>query len=101
MRRIVLPIVGAGTPDDPRRVDLPTYQWVSDAADGLSAVVDVPDEDFPQDAAWDSLPVQARSDGARDVSRLPLAALDAWHDHLDRRYAEHAGRFRPMPVRGR
>lgn len=101
MRRIILPIIGTGAPSDPRRVDLPTYQMVSESDDGMSAVVDVPDADFPQDAAWDSLPVQEQRAGARDVSRLPVAALDEWHAHLDARYAEHAGRFRPVPVRGR
>ena len=100
MKRIVLPIVGAGTRDDPRRVDLPTYQWVSDTADGQSAVVDVPDDDFPDDAAWDNLPLRGNAQGARDASRLPVAELDAWHQHLDTRYREHAGRFRPRPVRG-
>jgi hypothetical protein len=101
MRRIVLPFVGKGTPDDPRRVDLPTYSLVAESADGLSAVVDVPDDDFPQDAAWDNLPQRVSLQNAGDVSRLPISSLHDWHAHLDARYQEHAGRFRPTPTVGR
>lgn len=99
MRRITLPIVGAGTPDDPRRVDLPTYQLVSEDTRAGTFTVDVPDADFPLAPDFQRPPSVPGRPVPVDLERVAVADLDAWHDHLDERYVEHAGRFRPAPTR--
>jgi hypothetical protein len=79
-------LIGAGTPDDPQRVDLPTYTMIGnpDLVSGI-AVVEVPDDDAPAIARPDQL-----------LTRLNQADHDTWHALLDARYPEHAGAFRPL-----
>lgn len=95
MPRIRVPLIGAGTPADPFRASLPTYNLIDiNYARGV-ALVEIPDDDLPDDDA-----LKAQLGGVSDIAaadRAPLtpAARRAWHDHLDARYREHAGRFRP------
>lgn len=95
MKRITLPVIGSGTNHDPRRVSLPTYQLVGESDDGLWMTVDVPDADFPDAPSFNT--GKEHPSGGFEVERGRLAVDDvrAWHDHLDQRYAEHAGKFRP------
>lgn len=100
MRRILMPIIGGTGPDDPRRIDLPTYQMLEESPDGRTVVVLVPDEDLPADTAFDPVPGLNGKPVVLDPAQLPIRALDAWHARLDERYKEHAGEFRPSPLRG-
>jgi len=78
--RLRVKLVGSGTKDDPFRPGLPTCGLVDvDYQAGWCDVV-VPDEDVPP-VALDA-----------DAGGLDQAT---WHEHLDRRYEELAGRFRP------
>lgn len=93
--RIRVPLVGTGAPGDNFRANLPTYVMVAeDFARGI-AVVEIPDADLP-----DHPGLRAALSALADLptaNQAPLAAAlrAAWHDHLDARYREHAGRFRP------
>lgn len=93
--RITLPTIGSGTDTDPIRVDLPSYQFVSSTPDGKYHTVDVPDDDVPDDVGFG--PVQMLSPRIRsvDIRLLSARELVAWANHLDERYQEHSGRFRP------
>lgn len=68
--------------------------WSYDPTTGL-AVVLVPDEDFPE--AFDGAhPTVHRSlMDPHHVGEQP-AWVAEWHAHLDKRYAERAGDFRPQ-----
>lgn len=95
MRRVTMPIIGTGEEGNPRRVDLPTYQMISESDDGTHATVDVPDADFPDVESFSTGKPHPNGGFEIDLSRAAVADLRAWHDHLDQRYAEHAGKFRP------
>lgn len=95
MKRITLPIIGTGKEGDYRRVDLPTYQMVSESDDGLYATVDVPDADFPDVPSFREGKPHPAGGFVIDAKRMAVGDVQAWHDHLDERYAEHAGKFRP------
>lgn len=79
-------------------VDLPCWRLVDLDPGSGTALVDVPDVDLPpgdrhrRELLRDAL----RPGGRRAWPRQDV--LDAWYRHLDDRYQEHAGRFRPVPV---
>ena len=81
--KVVLQMVGSGTRLDPLRLPLPTYTYLSD--DGTNMTADVPSADIPADVA-------SQIDGNGNV---PPGALVSWYAHLDQRYKEHRGNFRP------
>lgn len=93
--RIRMRLDGSGTRDDPFSVNLPTYTIVTIDAGRRIAIVDVPDADLPGDArVWSHLAVtQNLTDPT--PGRMHGTAKGNWHRHLDRRYQEHAGKFRP------
>lgn len=95
MKRITLPRIGSGTDEDRYRVDLPTYTQVGESKDGTLWTVDVPDADFPDVPSFNDGKPHPAGGFDVDLKRVAVADLDAWHDHLDERYAEHAGKFRP------
>ena len=76
-------MVGSGTKADPFRIPLPNFTYLSD--DGTSMTADVPEADIPDD-------VKAQIDQNGNV---PPGALNSWYAHLDKKYKEHAGKFRP------
>ncbi len=90
-----LATVGSGSPDDPIRVLLPTYDGLEiDPVTGL-AIVHVPDLILPP-----NLPAPGPGDVLNTPRgpvrrRLPAPAVRAWVDFLDTRYAEHMGSYDP------
>lgn len=94
--RLLVPVVDGGENGGGRRVNLPTYTIVELSDDGRFAVVDVPDADidplFPANLARRV----AASVLGGDVSRLTAVQRLRWYAHLDARYQEHSGRFRPV-----
>jgi hypothetical protein len=85
-------------PNDPGRwrVMLPSYSLIREEADG-TAIVEVPDDDVPPGFA--DRPGHGRSQvaGVGDVVHQVTAQdLEEWHSHLDGRYQERRGRFRPF-----
>lgn len=83
-------------PDWP--VNLPTWVLVElDPATG-TATVDVPEADVPEDIVRVLI---AHADPKSPIHLPPVvrrAMHAAWHEHLDNRYKEHHGRFRPEIV---
>jgi len=77
--RLRVAVSGSGTREDPLQVNLPTYTMLGDVdPDTGTVIVEVPDADVPPGM----------------VAEAPDHAQ--WHAHLDSRYIEHAGRFRPQ-----
>lgn len=97
MARIVVPIIGGTGPDDPRRINLPTWSMIRELRGGTYALVEIPDDDAPPGEAFAQL--APTPEGGRDVEQLPLVAIRNWGDVLDAKYREHAGRFRPLERR--
>lgn len=95
MVQLILPIVGTGNPGDPRRVRFPTWTFVEVLPDGLRMIVDVPAADVPDGLVLPAGVVEAGRLLPPDPSRLTVTNRRAWGTHLDGRYAQHAGEFRP------
>lgn len=93
-----LPVVGQGTRTDPYRVALPTYNLIDVDYDAGVALVDVPESDLPRDDVHRAVVSAHRFERVALPAELHALAVDAWHAHLDDRYREHAGRFRPIPL---
>lgn len=91
-------LVGSGVEGDPYRAPLPTYTLI--AVDHLTgiAVVDIPDDDAPPNDVHRSVVTAHSFERAAVPPDARKAAIDAWHAHLDERYEQHAGRFRPIPI---
>lgn len=94
--RIRVPLLGTGVPGDAWRVSLPTYSMVDmDVARGI-AVVDLPDADVPTDGLLRAaLAVGGADLTAPNQAPMVAAFRNQWAAHLDNRYREHAGEFRP------
>lgn len=92
-----MPLLGTGRPGDPIRVELPTYTMIEVNYAARWALVEVPESDLLP--SWDDqLKLRGRSDLRKARPMWPLAdVLARWHAHLDDRYQEHRGRFRPIP----
>lgn len=108
-------VIGTGTPRDPYRVPFPTYSVVAINTLGMpasapttpdlalpfaniplpamTALVEVPGEDATDALAGAPLVKVQTLDVVMSATPDQLAAL---HAHLDVRYAEHAGAFRPQ-----
>ena len=89
-------LVGTGSADDPFRVDLPTYTLLHVDYVLKRAVVEVPDSDHPF-TQKETASLRLATPVGLAVGPLTPAMLKRWHDRLDERYVEHAGRFRPDP----
>ena len=93
---IRLALIGSGTPTDPYRIDLPTFNGlVNNEATGR-AFADVPAVDVPADVAafvaaypivdlTTPLPVP-----------FPQSLANAWAEHLARRYDLGTARWHPV-----
>lgn len=92
---IRLPLVEGIGPDGrpEKRVPLPAYNMRANGDDW--ALVDVPETDIP-DVPELRAALQTMPGGNLKRRRVAKPLLEAWWDHLDRRYLEHAGRFRPV-----
>lgn len=108
-------LIGAGTPADPRRVQLPTYQMIdADLVTGV-AIVWVPDSDVLDSAVPGlvqrtaihpgdpitlghlgpppGVPVPASRDFGNVITRVAPPHETAWLAVLDERYQEHRGEY--------
>lgn len=88
-------LAGDGTVGNPYRVNLPTYDMVAIDYSAGTAIVNVPDRDLPDDARLLAHLDLTRTLKDKPAPTMPSAYKAAWHRHLDRRYREHDGRFRP------
>ena len=89
-------VVGGTGPGDPFRVDLPTYQMVTDDTTVMRSLVQVPDVDVPAD-------VQAFVTAYPTVDLttplpvpFPQALANAWAEHLARQYNLGNARWHPV-----
>lgn len=98
MPHLSLELVGSGTHADPYRVALPSYQMVEVDYDRRVALVELPDADLPPDRVHAAVLAAPFWEHHRVPEELREAAVAAWHAHLDERYQEHRGRFRPTIV---
>jgi hypothetical protein len=96
VHRVTVALLGAGTSDDPYHPGLPTYRLVAVDEAARVALVEVPDDDTPPGDTHAAVLTAPRFERAAIPADLHADALAAWHAHLDNRYAEHAGRFRPQ-----
>ena len=116
---LLMPVDNIGTEDEPHyHVTYPTYRLVDIDYVNMVAIIDVPDSTLPRDfKPSTSMVTLGRSHAAEpptgpDVApgqpgkparshrgvivAAPPGEVEAWHQHLDSMYAEHAGRFRPL-----
>jgi hypothetical protein len=93
--RVRVRVVGKGVVGDPFRVELPTYDLIEIDYERRVAVVDIPDTDLPDDAAVRGHLARTQKLSDPDAPTMPSAYKHRWHEHLDDRYREHRGRFRP------
>jgi hypothetical protein len=92
--RLKVRLIGTGKEGDPLHANLPHYSMVHVDYDGKYAIVDIPDTEHPFG--------KDGPNGTRIIDPLhgeiltaaTIAALNAWHKHMDERYSEHSGKFR-------
>lgn len=86
MRRIRAELVQSVTPPFAWRVRLPTYTMIrADYANGR-AVVEIPDDDFPDTDDVPGGPGYVDDDGVPMLVRLSALRRAAWHARLRQRY---------------
>ena len=85
---------GDGTEQNPYRVPLPTYTLVLGLIDEGKAYAIIPDETHPDLMAHQSARVSKTTSGSALVG-MDGSAHSKWYAHLDDRYQEHRGKFRP------
>jgi hypothetical protein len=91
-------LIGGSGPNDPNRVDLPTYTMVADDPVARRALVDVPDVDVPADVA-----AFVKANPTPDLTSplltpFPAGLARAWREFLARRYDLGEARWRPEVV---
>ena len=89
-------LVGQGTPTDPLRVDLPTYQGVADDATTRRAFVDVPVSDVSPDVAAFVLAYPTVDLTTPLPVPFPASLANAWAEFLARRYDLGNARWHPV-----
>jgi hypothetical protein len=95
--KLRLPLIGSGVVGDEWRCNLPTYRMLDVDYVGKVAVVEIPEADHPFIPAQVAALVTAASTAGPAISAIPPALRVAWHNHLDARYTEHSGAYRPVP----
>lgn len=90
-------LVGKGTNDDPHRANLPTYQELLTIVDDGHVYALIPDSDHPELDKHPSAKTIMTGHGAALIG-LDESGHGEWHSHLDSRYKEHKGEFRPEIV---
>lgn len=94
--RVRVRAIGSGQPGDSVRAPLPTWSFVGYDPVTNMMTVDIPDEDAPPSPPAEGGPERPNTPYGPVLARLPPQAQAAWHQHLDARYQEHKGRFRPV-----
>ena len=89
--------IGSGRQGDPFRASLPTYDEVlTNYSEGWT-LVSLPDADL-HDAPEKVDPHGHYTSRGHQILTLDDAGHAAWHKHLDERYQERRGEFRPEVV---
>ena len=91
---VTLPLEGAGTKDDPFRTNLPTYHEIMTDYTAKTITVKIYEDDLHDDPKKLDAKVHDTSFGPH-IKEMSDAEHQKWHEHLDNRYQEHAGKFRP------
>jgi hypothetical protein len=90
-------LIGSGTAKDPFRAPLPFYnELLTNYSEGW-VLAQVPDSEFP-DEPHKIDPSGPETSYGRHIRTLDDAGHKKWHAHLDGRYRERKGEFRPEIV---
>ena len=81
-----MPIVGAGTPSDPRTVLLPTWSCITENANGTAMIVWVPNVDAPDDVDAIGTARYPIINGVPVLIGLTLAQRLRWRQRLSARW---------------
>jgi hypothetical protein len=90
-------MIGKGTDDDPYRAPLPTHDALLYDYSAGTVLTRVPESDLHDEPQKVDPNGHATSAG-HHVLALDDAGHKKWHAHLDDRYQEHKGEFRPEVV---
>jgi len=77
MKRLKVKVIGSGTPDDPYRVDLPTYTMVECDTDkgkkppNAFAIVEVPDDEVDEKGKINRLRLKEKYKGSKWETHEP------------------------------
>ncbi|SRR5712692_2811944 len=97
MALVRVKLIGSGTKEDHHRANLPTYREVlTNVAQGYVIAL-IPDADLHDTAENLGAQVEQTGHGPMIVGLSPEHHA-AWHTHLDKRYKERKGDFRPEIV---
>jgi len=88
-------MIGDGTAQSPYRAPLPTYNEVLTLHDQALVYALVPDDDHPELHDHPSAKTEATGHGPALIA-LDDAGHRSWYSHLDERYRERKGEFRPV-----
>ena len=88
-------LVGTGREGDAWRVPLPTYRLIIGFPGEGYALAEIPDEDHPKLNEHESATLMHTTDGPALIGASTQAHSE-WYDHLDARYKEHKGEYRPV-----
>ena len=88
-------LVGGNNPNEPLRVDLPTYSMIADDQQGRRALVNVPDIDVPADVAAFVRAYPITDLTAPYPTEPPASLARSWQEHLARRYDLGEARWHP------
>lgn len=92
--RVRIRMIGAGTTDDPFRVNLPVYNMIdADYATGL-ATVDIPEKYGPPIAPVPGSEAAPIIGKVPTIVRLSPGELEAWQEKLSKQYPNHPANFR-------
>lgn len=90
-------MVGTGKDDDAHRPGLPTHRELITLTDQGIVYALIPDDDHPDLLSHPSAKTEQTGHGAALIA-LDADGHAAWYKHLDARYPERAGEFRPEVV---
>lgn len=87
-------LAGSGVKGDAYRAPLPTYNEILTLIDQGIVYVTIDDPEHPE--LFNHPSAKFERTGAGDaLIALDDAGHQDWYEHLDRRYQEHKGKFRP------
>jgi hypothetical protein len=87
-------MLGSGTVKDPYRAPLPEYNEVLTLHDQGLVYALIPDETHPELDKHASAKVEKTGHGPALIA-LDAAGHASWHSHIDKRYQERKGEYRP------
>lgn len=87
-------LLGSGTPEDPHRANLPAYKEVLTLVDQGIVYALIPDTEHPDLHEHPSATFEKTGHGDALIGLGP-DGYKLWYSHLDDRYQERKGDFRP------